>query len=59
MKLAGKRLKQGNGGSSAVLEVSLRLPYRAPRTGRDVELCAFLVLCLVWRALFTRGGTRK
>ena len=38
---------------------SLRLPYCAACTGRDVGLCTFLVLCLVWRALFTRGGTRK
>lgn len=38
---------------------ALRLPYCAARTGRDVGLCTFLVLCLVWRALFTRGGTRK
>jgi len=59
MEIVAKKPKEGNGGSSAAFRVSLRPPNCAPRTGRDVELCAFLVLCLVWRALFTRGGTRK
>lgn len=51
--------KQGEEATFSAFGAALRLPYCAARTGRDVELCAFLVLCLVWRALFTRGGTRK